>query len=100
MGLLFTTGKLFTERIVSFSGPTVKHPRLLKTRLGALLDELTSGELKEVENRQISGSVLSGRTATGPFAFLGRYHQQIFALEEGRKREFFGGSHQAQTTTP
>ncbi|KAA3660135.1 MAG: Na(+)-translocating NADH-quinone reductase subunit A [Calditrichaeota bacterium] len=90
IGVLFTTGKIHTERIVSFSGPTVKHPRLLKTRPGALIDELTSGELKEVENRQISGSVLSGRTASGPYAFLGRYHQQIFALEEGRKREFFG----------
>ncbi|KAA3609258.1 MAG: Na(+)-translocating NADH-quinone reductase subunit A [Calditrichaeota bacterium] len=89
-GLLFTTGRLFTERIVSFAGPTVKHPRHLKTRQGALLDDLTNGELKEVENRLISGSVLSGRTAVGPFSFLGRYHQQISALEEGREREFFG----------
>ena len=90
IGVLFTTGKIFTDRIVSLAGPTVKHPRLLRTRLGALLDDIVKGELKETENRVISGSVLSGRNAAGPFAFLGRYAQQISALEEGRAREFLG----------
>jgi Na+-transporting NADH:ubiquinone oxidoreductase subunit A len=38
----------------------------------------------------ISGSVLSGRVAEGPRAFLGRYHLQVSVLQEGRQREFLG----------
>ena len=37
-----------------------------------------------------SGSVLSGRTVTEPHNFLGRYHSQISAIEEGHQRELFG----------
>jgi len=72
------------------AGPAVKNPRLVRTRLGASTDEIVQGELIEGEVRVISGSVLSGRTAAGPLAFLGPFHLQISALEEGRKREFLG----------
>lgn len=90
-GRLFATGKLDVERVLSFAGPTVDKPRLLRTRLGACIDEIVAGGLQDVENRVISGSVLSGRTAMGDIhGFLGRYHNQISALEEGRKRELFG----------
>lgn len=89
-GHLFSTGRLMTERVVALGGPTVKHPRLIRTRLGASLSDLTAGELEDVENRVISGSVLSGRKADEARAFLGRYHQQITALEEGNKRAFLG----------
>lgn len=88
IGKLFTTGKLYTDRVISLAGPQVGRPRLLRTRLGANLEELCAGELKSGENRVISGSVLSGRTARGPVAFLGRYHQQVSVLLEGRQREF------------
>ena len=43
---------------MALGGPQVKNPRLLKTRLGADLYELTEGQLKAGENRIISGSVL------------------------------------------
>ena len=90
-GKLFTTGQIHTERIVSLAGPGVSQPRLIRTRLGASLEELVDGELKDgMEHRVISGSVLSGRTAAGASRFLGRYHQQVSVLEEGRKREFLG----------
>ncbi|MDR1278492.1 MAG: Na(+)-translocating NADH-quinone reductase subunit A [Treponema sp.] len=88
-GKLFSTGTLWVERIVSLAGPVVKNPRLLRTRLGASLEDLTAGELQPGENRVVSGSVFSGRTAAGPLAFLGRYHQQISCLREGRDREMF-----------
>jgi len=90
VGALFTTGKIDVRRVISLAGPSVKRPRLIETRLGASLEDLTAGELKEGELRVISGSVLSGHTASGPTAFLGRYHQQISVLREGRKREFLG----------
>lgn len=88
IGKLFATGQLWTERVVALGGPVVDQPRLLRTRLGANLEELTAGELKHGNNRVISGSVFGGRTARGPFAWLGRYHQQVSCLEEGTEREF------------
>ncbi len=87
VGRLFATGQLPVERVVSLAGPSVKRPRLLRTQLGASLGELTTGELNEGEHRLISGSVLSGQHAAGPAAFLGRYHQQVSVVPEGRERE-------------
>lgn len=90
LGALFLTGRLRTERTVALGGPGVSRPRLVRTRLGASLDELTAGELEPGEQRVISGSVLSGRTATGPFAYLGRYHSQVSVLPEDSERRLFG----------
>lgn len=88
IGKLFTTGKLFTDRVIAIAGPQLENPRLIRTRLGASTDELTAGQLKEGENRVVSGSVLSGHSAYGPYAYLGRYHLQVSALREGRERGF------------
>lgn len=90
IGLLFTTGELNTDRVVALAGPQVKNPRLVRTQLGASLNELTAGELEDGENRIISGSVLSGTKASGTVAYLGRYHLQVSVLLEGRDKEFFG----------
>lgn len=90
IGKLFTTGKLCMDRIISLAGPTVTRPRLVRTIIGASLADLTTGELGSGKNRIISGSVLSGRIATGNVAYLGRYHLQVTALEEGYQRDFMG----------
>ena len=90
IGKLFTTGQLYVDRIISLAGPSVKNPRLLKTRLGVCLDELLEGELESGEQRIISGSVLSGVQAQNEIAYLGRFHQQVSVLPEYRKREFLG----------
>lgn len=90
IGTLFTTGKLDTRRVVALAGPQVEQPTLLRTRLGASLEELTAGRLKAGENRIISGSVLSGAHAAGPKAYLGRFHSQVSVLEEGREKELLG----------
>ena len=89
VGHLFATGELDVTRVVALSGPQVEKPELLKTRLGANLEELTAGKLGGGENRIISGSLLSGRKASGPFAYLGRYHNQVSAILEGRHRTMF-----------
>jgi len=89
IGVLFTTGQLDTRRVISLAGPQVETPRLLRTRIGANLAELTAGQLKSGDNRIVSGSILSGRNAGGNFAYLGRYHNQVSVLLEGRMREFF-----------
>ncbi|MFK7864108.1 MAG: Na(+)-translocating NADH-quinone reductase subunit A [Pseudohongiellaceae bacterium] len=90
IGRLFTSGRLNTERVLSLGGPQVVEPRLVKTRVGASLDELLAGELVGNETRIVSGSVLGGRKAEGVEAFLGRYHLQVTALREGRERPLLG----------
>ncbi|MGR6980695.1 Na(+)-translocating NADH-quinone reductase subunit A [Testudinibacter sp. P27/CKL/0425] len=90
IGQLFTTGELYTDRVVALGGPKVKEPHLVRTRVGASLTQLTAGQLKDGENRVISGSVLSGATAEGPLAYLGAFHQQVSVIAEGREKEFLG----------
>lgn len=87
-GKLFTTGTLPVDRIVALGGPGVKQPRLLRTRIGASLEDLTANELNGGDLRVVSGSVLNGTTAAGPLAFLGRFHNQVSVLAEKREREF------------
>ena len=89
IGHLFTTGNIDTRRVISLAGPQVTQPRLLSTRLGANVNQLVIGELVNDENRVISGSVLSGRKAASEFAFLGRYHNQLSVIREGRERQPF-----------
>lgn len=86
IGKLFTTGKLWTDRVISVAGPQVKEPKLVATRLGANLDELTNGNLSDGNNRIVSGSILNGRTSTAGLNFLGRYHNQVTVLLEGDER--------------
>ncbi|KLV05940.1 NADH:ubiquinone oxidoreductase [Photobacterium aquae] len=89
-GKLFLTGELFTDRVVSLAGPVVNKPRLVRTQIGASLEQLTDSELMPGELRVLSGSVLNGIHAVGPHAYLGRYHLQVSALREGREKEFLG----------
>ncbi|MGK2915106.1 MAG: Na(+)-translocating NADH-quinone reductase subunit A [Porticoccaceae bacterium] len=90
VGQLFTTGRINSERVIALGGPKVANPRLLRTCVGASVDDLLAGEPLTGDNRVISGSVLSGRKGTGVFAWLGRYHNQVSVIEEGRERHFLG----------
>ena len=90
IGKLFTTGKIWTERIISLAGPAIENPRLLRVRLGANTNDIIEGEVKSGECRIISGSVLSGWRAAGWASYLGRFNLQVTAMFEGRDREFFG----------
>lgn len=90
IGHLFTSGKLFTDRVISLAGPQVVEPQLLRTRLGASVQELTEGRLRGGENRIVNGSVFNGSIARGAAAFLSRMANQLTVLREGREREFLG----------
>ncbi len=90
---LFMSGKLDVARVISIGGPVVRKPRLVKTRLGASLDDILGGEFNGKESfvRYVSGSVLNGRRAMGAaFGYLGRYHSQVTVLREGNQRELLG----------
>jgi Na+-transporting NADH:ubiquinone oxidoreductase subunit A len=92
IGKLFSEGRIRVERTVALGGSGFARPRLVTTRLGANIDELVAGTLKTDGKplRLISGSVLNGRTAVGPEAYLGRYHVQISAIPDGVERRWFG----------
>jgi Na+-transporting NADH:ubiquinone oxidoreductase subunit A len=86
VGILFLKGELWMDRLVSLAGPQVENPRVIKSRLGASLEEITKDELKEGESRIISGSVLAGAASSFGTEFLGRYQVQVSVLQEGRDR--------------
>lgn len=90
IGHLFTTGRLDPRRVIALGGPMVQRPRLLRTRRGASVNDLTRNEMATGEHRIISGSVFAGFTAAGPKAYLGRYHTQVSVLREDRDRELLG----------
>ncbi|PID41522.1 MAG: NADH:ubiquinone reductase (Na(+)-transporting) subunit A [Proteobacteria bacterium] len=91
IGKLFVTGELHNERVVALAGPNVKKPRLVKTVMGAELNQLCEGETDTSSaSRIISGSVFGGRTAKGAVSFLGRFANQVTVLTEGTHRDFMG----------
>lgn len=90
IGHLFTSGRLFTDRVVALAGPQVRNPRLLSTRLGASLEDLTEDELEGSDNRIVSGSVFNGHNASGATAYLGCLASQVTVLREGSERKLFG----------
>ncbi len=90
IGRLFTRGRLVPERVIAFAGPSVRSPRLLRTRMGASVAPILEGQVEKGEVRVISGSVFAGYRAAGWAAYLGRYHLQLAVLPEGRHREFLG----------
>ena len=90
IGKLFTTGRLWTERIIALGGPLMQRPRLIRARIGANTDDLLDDEVLDQSQRVISGSVLSGNRAVGWGSFLGRYHTQLCVFAEGGDREFLG----------
>ena len=90
VGRLFLDGALYVERVVALAGPSVSRPRLVLSRVGADLQALVAGEGEGGDARLLSGSVLGGRAVQSDTAYLGRYHQQVALLPEGRERAFMG----------
>jgi Na+-transporting NADH:ubiquinone oxidoreductase subunit A len=90
IGHLFLSGQLDSSRVISLAGPGIANPRLIRTVLGASLEQLTAGQLNPGTQRIISGSVLCGRALQSPSGYLGRYSLQVSVLPEGTQREFLG----------
>ncbi len=87
IGHLLRTGRLRPERVIALAGPRVRRPRLLRTSLGASIEDLVRGELEPGDCRVVSGSLLSGRRAAGPDGYLGRYHDQVSVIAESTDAE-------------
>jgi Na+-transporting NADH:ubiquinone oxidoreductase subunit A len=89
-GASITSGELDTSRVVSIAGPAAKTPHIVRTQLGASTNELVKGQFDDIPTRIISGSVLNGTKASGPQAYLGRFHLQISLIIEDTEKKFLG----------
>ncbi len=90
IGATVTSGELDTTRVVSIAGPAANTPQIVRTQLGASTNELVKGQFNDTPVRIISGSVLNGTKASGPHAYLGRFHMQISLIEEDAEKRFLG----------
>jgi Na+-transporting NADH:ubiquinone oxidoreductase subunit A len=79
IGELFSSGRLTSERVISVAGPGVKRPRLLRTHVGASIEQLLAGEV-DPQSRIVVGSIFYGRATTPNTAFIGRYDTQLSVL--------------------
>ena len=86
---LFTEGKYDVSRIIALGGAQVAKPRYYRTISGASIANLLVDNLKDGDNRIISGDVLTGQQIDEN-GTLGFYHTTVTVIEEGKEQEFLG----------
>lgn len=89
IGELLLTGKFNAERIVALTGSQFNSPKYITALPGAQIKDIVSDNLKNENNRIISGNVLTGSKVEEE-GFFGYYDNQITAIPEGDDYEFFG----------
>jgi Na+-transporting NADH:ubiquinone oxidoreductase subunit A len=90
IGRLFKTGKYDPSMIVALTGSRVQKPQYYKTIRGASVSTILENQLKEGDNRVISGNVLNGKTINPETGYIGFFDSQITVIPEGNYYEFFG----------
>lgn len=88
IGKSFINGQRYIDRYISLAGPSVKEPRIVRSRMGASTNELVAGQLTPGDARVISGSIFGGYRAAGSGAYMGRYTLQVGVIPEGQPRQF------------
>jgi len=89
LGYLLETGQTWTQRAITIAGPRTLKPHYALTRKGACITDMAQKDALD-QARIVSGSILHGHTAQGPFDYLGHFHNQVTVLEEDRKRTLLG----------
>ena len=89
IGSFFLTGELDTSLIITVGGSSVLNSCHIKSRIGAQVSPYLVNNIKEGENRIISGDVLTGKKIDSN-DFLGFYDSSISVISEGGSREFIG----------
>lgn len=88
IGKTISTGEYAVERLVAVAGSEVTAPKYVKTKLGAQIKTITSGNINDGKVRLISGDVFTGSVVKED-GFLGFYDTQLTALPEGDEPQFF-----------
>jgi Na+-transporting NADH:ubiquinone oxidoreductase subunit A len=89
IGRLFTEGRYDVSRIVALVGGQVTKPRYYRTIAGASITNLLTNNLKQGDNRIISGDVLTG-TKISIDGNLGFYDTTVTVIPEGNEQDFLG----------
>ena len=82
------SGNFCFDKYVSICGPACEEPKIVKTNLGANMEELTAGTLS-TNLRKVSGSLLYGRSGDSYSDYLTRYSNQISLVSDEREATFF-----------
>ena len=88
IGTSVKSGNFCFDKYVSICGPACDEPKVVKTNLGANMEELTAGILS-TNLRRVSGSLLYGRSGDSYSDYLTRYTNQISLVSDERKATFF-----------
>ncbi len=89
IGKLFLKGIYDASKIIALTGSEVKEPQYYPTYIGACIDKIVDGKIKQGHVRYISGNVLTGEKIA-PAGYVGFYHHQITVIPEGDQYEFLG----------
>ena len=89
IGELLLTGKFNAQRTVALTGAQFNSPKYVTAIQGMKIKDLVADNLKNENNRIISGNVLSGSKVEEE-SYLGYYDNQITAIPEGDDYELFG----------
>jgi len=89
IGRLFEKGIYDATKIIALTGSEIKNPRYYKIINGASIKNLVEDNVKEGEQRYISGNILTG-TKIEKEGFISFYDNQVTVIPEGRYHEFFG----------
>ncbi|PRY86564.1 Na(+)-translocating NADH-quinone reductase subunit A [Mongoliibacter ruber] len=89
IGKLFLEGKYDAAKVIAITGSEAKKAVYTKTFVGACVDTLVQGNLKQDHIRVVSGNVLTGEKINRD-GYLGYYASQITILPEGDYYEFLG----------
>ena len=90
IGRLFKTGLYDPSVVVALTGARVEKPQYYKTIRGTAIAPLLEKQLKEGDNRVISGNVLNGLSIDAESGYLGFLDSQITVIPEGNYYELFG----------
>ena len=89
IGRLFSEGIYDATRLIALAGSQVEKPRYYRSMQGASISAMTQGNIKEGDNRYISGNVLTG-TQIEADGNLGYYDNEICVIPEGNEPDFLG----------
>ncbi len=93
IGHIASTGKFFPETVVAVTGPEVMTPGYVQTIIGASVESILKGNLKETPRhlRVISGNVFTGIAVDGEDKYLHFPYRQITVIDEGDDVDEFMG---------
>jgi len=90
IGRLFKTGKYDPSVVVALTGARVEKPKYYRTIRGTEVAPILENQLKEEDNRVISGNVLNGKKIDAETGYVGFSDSQLTVIREGNYHELFG----------